>query len=70
MSGRETSGGGTHGSLWGHEQCDKTFKGRYEPQTGRLSIVKPCGSEHRPVPDVILNALNNKFKNIQEIVEF
>jgi hypothetical protein len=32
----------THGSLWGHDMCDRTFKGRYEPETGRISIVKPC----------------------------
>jgi len=32
----------THGSLWGHSQCDRAFKGRFEPQTGRITIVKPC----------------------------
>lgn len=31
----------THGSLWGHDFCDRTYKGRYEPQTGTLTIVKP-----------------------------
>jgi len=34
--------GSTHGSLWSHDVCDRTFKGRYEPKTGRISIVKPC----------------------------
>jgi len=34
--------GGTHGSLWTHDVCNRTFKGRYEPETGRISIVKPC----------------------------
>jgi hypothetical protein len=32
---------GTHGSLWGHDVTDSGFKGRYEPNTGRLSIVIP-----------------------------
>lgn len=62
--------GETHGSLWGHEKCDRTFKGRYEPQTGKLSIVKPCGSDFRKIPQTILNALRDKFKYITEIFEF
>lgn len=32
---------GTHGSLWGHDVTDRGFKGRYEPNTGKLSIVIP-----------------------------
>lgn len=38
---------GTHGSLWGHVMCDARFKGRYEPETGRLSIAKPCRNTER-----------------------
>lgn len=62
--------GGTHGSLWGHEIADRTYKGRYEPETGRLSIVKPVGKEHNHVPSVIMQALYNEFTNITKVVEF
>ena len=43
--------GKTHGSLWGHEYCDKTFKGRYEPETGRLSIAYPCKTAHSNIDE-------------------
>jgi hypothetical protein len=39
--GRHSGVGGTHGILWGHNITDLTYKGRYEPETGRLSIVSP-----------------------------
>jgi hypothetical protein len=62
--------GGTHGSLWGHEITSKTYKGRYEPDTGRLSIVKPAGHQYRAIPSVVMDALYNKFDNIVEVIEF
>ena len=31
----------THGSLWGHEYTNRCYKGRYEIDTGKLSIVPP-----------------------------
>lgn len=62
--------GGTHGSLWGHEITNKTYKGRYEPETGRLSIVKPAGHQYRAIPGVVRDALQAKFRNITEVIEF
>jgi hypothetical protein len=38
---KDDSSSATHGSLWGHQKCNNTFKGRFEPETGRISIVKP-----------------------------
>jgi hypothetical protein len=35
------SGENTHGMLWGHDYCEKAWKGRYEGDTGKLSIVSP-----------------------------
>ena|SRR3990167_8971902 len=67
--GRE-EGGGTHGWLWGHEKCDRTYKGRYEPQTGRLSIVKPCRGEFRPIPEFLIIELHSAFPNITKVYEF
>jgi hypothetical protein len=64
----EGSGGGeTHGSLWSHEVTDRDYKGRYEPQTGRLTIVKPPRLRYREVPSVIMRQLESRFENITEI---
>lgn len=62
--------GGTHGSLWGHNITNKTYKGRYEPETGRLSIVKPSGKEYYSVPSIVMQALHNRFRNITKVMEF
>ena len=61
---------GTHGSLWSHEFSSRTYKGRYEPETGRLSIVKPSGREMYDVPEVVMDVLRWKFKNIGKISVF
>jgi hypothetical protein len=60
----------THGSIWGHDVTDRDYKGRYEPQTGRLTIVKPQRLRFREIPDVIMRQLESKFKNITEIRVF
>ncbi len=65
----EMSEPGTHGSLWSHEVCDKTYKGRYEPSTGRISIVRPAGREKEEVPGNVMRLLHNTF-NIREIRVF
>lgn len=52
----------THGTLWGHRVTDLTYKGRFEPETGKLSIVIPDRWKHRhKVPDIVLSALERKF---------
>lgn len=63
-------GGLTHGSLWSHDVTDRDYKGRYEPQTGRLTIVKPERLRYREIPNVIMQKLESKFKNITEIRVF
>jgi hypothetical protein len=60
-------GGETHGALWGHDVTDMDYKGRYEPETGSLTIVKPERFRHREVPGVIMQKLESKFKKISEI---
>lgn len=69
-SNEDLPDGGTHGSLWGHNITNRTYKGRYEPETGRLSIVKPAGKEHYHVPSVVMQALYSTFSDIREVVEF
>jgi hypothetical protein len=70
---KSTAGGcsnGTHGSLWGHDVTDRNFKGRYEPNTGRLSIVVPAAIRDRDIPKLVqftvyqdvLPLLEKKFK--------
>lgn len=46
---------GTHGTLWGHDVTDRSWKGRYEPDTGYLTIV---------IPD------SYRFRNVEPFVEW
>jgi hypothetical protein len=57
---------GTHGSLWG-DVTKYTYRGRYEPDTGRLSIVKPENREQEDVPSRVMLALRNSFNHISEV---
>jgi len=59
----------THGMVWGHDFCNYTWKGRYEGDTGRLSIVAPDGFP-RKAPSWLLNKLEQKFSFISEVHEF
>jgi hypothetical protein len=60
----------THGTIWGHQVTDNTFKGRYEPQTGRLSIVKPERLRIYGVHSTVMDLLRRKFKYITKVYEF
>jgi hypothetical protein len=60
----------THGMIWGHDFTDKTYKGRYEPDTGRLSIVRPHEKRFRPIPSVVMRELESVFPNISDISIF
>jgi hypothetical protein len=55
---------GTHGSIWGHNVTDKNVKGRYEPNTGRLSIAIPSNQDvpKNIVYQDVLPLLEKKFK--------
>jgi len=58
----------THGSLWGHDVCSPEFKGRYEPETGRLSVVIPKGQGHRF--NYAMKMLNRTFHHITKVSVF
>ena len=60
----------THGMKWGHDKCNQTYKGRYEPETGRLSIIIPEKHKFRDVPNVIMADLYRKFPNITKVTIF
>lgn len=60
----------THGILWGHDVCNESFKGRYEPQTGQISIVIPDRLKFRDVPNGVMADLYRKFPNISKVTVF
>jgi hypothetical protein len=63
--------GGTHGSIWGHDTANSTYKGRYEPDTGKITVVRPDTSAgHRPVPDHVWRALEERFNRISDVLVF
>ena len=63
----EAKGAQTHGSLWGNAR-DDNYKGRYEPQTGRLTLVKPENVRFREVPKEIINRVKNSFPKAKQII--
>ncbi len=54
-----------HDILWPNVSSS-AFAGRFEVDTGELSVVVPLRWQHRPVPESLLDALERKFqpKNI------
>ena len=59
-------GNKTHGMVW--ELCNTTWKGRYEGDSGRLSIAAPKASMN--APSWLIDKLEEKFDFISEIHEF
>lgn len=59
----------SHGSIWGEKEVI-SYQGRYEPKTGRLSIVKPYNKEYFPVPQHLIDMLHEKFSFISKIYDF
>lgn len=57
----------THRMKWGNLE-ESNFKGRYEPQTGRLSVVKPFSQEFRDVPHVVINKIKQAFPRAKKII--
>lgn len=58
----------THGTLWGHDVCSSEFKGRYEPKTGRISVVIPKGQSHRY--NYAMKKLHQTFRYITNVSVF
>lgn len=57
----------THRMLWGDLE-DTNYKGRYEPQTGRLTIVKPDFSRFRDIPHEVMNKIKWAFPRAKKII--
>ena len=60
-------GGETHNRLWGKLQ-DFNYKGRYEPQTGRLTVVKPAQQRFREIPNEVINRIQSAFPKAKQII--
>jgi hypothetical protein len=60
----------THAREWGYQNIDKMFRGRYEPETGNLTIIKTETFQYRDVPFSVLNMLYRKFKGIKKVLVF
>ncbi len=63
-------GGRTHGTLWGHDVTDDTYKGRYEIQSGRVSIARPKRDEYRAISNALIQMLRDKLGPINEVLDF
>jgi len=63
--------GGTHESIWGMDAMHY-WRGRYEPESGLLSIVAPVNApaHRRRPPQWLIDALEEKFGVAVEIFEF
>jgi len=68
MDIEKAPGNKTHGIVWGHDFSDQTWKGRYEGDTGRLSIVSP--KSFRGAPSWLMDKLESAFGFISEIHQF
>lgn len=63
----ETPDEKTHRTLWGNLE-DTNYKGRYEPQTGRLTIVKPNFARFRDIPNEIINRIQRAFPKAKKFI--
>lgn len=61
-------GNKTHGMVWGHDYSGKTWKGRYEGDTGRLSVAGP--GAYSQAPSWLMDLLEQKFGFISEVHSF
>ena len=49
----------------------KVFRGRYDSKQDVITIIKPYGAAtFRPIPDIVVHRLREKFSPTAEIMEF
>jgi hypothetical protein len=59
---------GTHEERWGMDAMN-FWRGRYDPQTNKLSVVGPVALENSSPPHDLMQALKSVFTNA-EVVQF
>jgi hypothetical protein len=60
--------GASHAIHWGRYNIPGMFRGRFEPEIGVLTLIKPSSFLYRSVPGNILNLLYKRFNNIKKIL--
>ena len=46
------------------------YKGRYEPDSGSLSISTPWQNRGRPIPNIVMKSLYIKFPHITKVYKY
>jgi hypothetical protein len=53
------------------DDLSRHYYGRYEAETGKLTIIIPEGvNSFRPIPNILIKKLNERFPNISEIYKY
>ena len=60
----------THEKMLPGAFADGYYKGRYDPNTNKLSLVQPSRYMFRPIPNSLLKALTDRFGKEIEIHVF
>ena len=70
----ETEDNPVHNTAFPNINIEKIYSGRYEPDTGNLSIIIPYSFKiqrmRREVPNMVLRALRSVFPNIKQVHVF
>lgn len=59
-----------HEHVWNEEELENLYRGRYDADTGHLSVLIPLKWEHREVPNSLLSALYKKFPGVNKVFVF
>jgi hypothetical protein len=62
----------THGTSFGKniKKMENFYKGRYEPDSGSLSISTPWQNRGRPIPNIVMKSLYIKFPHITKVYKY
>lgn len=64
-----SANGRTHEKVWG-VGCMNNYRGRFDPETGQISITPPFKLRNRATPTWLLDALEREFGTGNENWEF
>ena len=66
---QDKGGGDSRHATWSPDSS-QYYSGRYEPETGRLSVSKPISKHFYPIPSALLQLLREKLGFISKVYEF
>lgn len=69
METASTKGGRTHAKVWTDKASDY-WRGRYEPDTGKLSITPPFLKRHKNAPQWLIAGLEEEFGGDCDLYQF